>query len=165
MNVKAQIIHTKPTHKVGFVLKPHGYNGQITIQTSEIVDDDFLLIDYNNKWVPFKILSKHQNIVKLKDVDTFEMASEISGKDILTFSDNSESKENTDWLVGYSFIDNCNKKTGSIIQIIELPGHLNALVSVGEKTCQIPIHNDFIIEKNSDAKTLLLNLPSGIFDL
>src|SRR5690242_17299347 len=112
MNGKALNIHYKPTRKVGFVLKPHGFNGRIRIGFEDDAYEigDFLLLSINNKFVPFIIeeFNEKGSLVKLQGINTLEQAEELTGLAILDL-DEGETQE-TDELLGYTITD---KNSGS----------------------------------------------------
>ena len=92
---KVNNIHSKPTQKVGFVLKPHGYKGHLKFQSDFDIEDDFLLLEINQKFVPFEIegINPQGSIIKLKGIDSETEASLLSGLSILAFSDEVEREE------------------------------------------------------------------------
>ncbi|MEZ4805663.1 MAG: hypothetical protein R2852_09325 [Bacteroidia bacterium] len=75
MLTKANNIHARPTRQVGFVLKTHGFNGQLKIELEdEYKLSEFILLEINGKFVPFAIQSFNQTsgILKLSDFDSIE---------------------------------------------------------------------------------------------
>ena len=166
MTIKVNNIHSKPTKKVGFVLKSHGFNGQIRIHLDgDFVPKDFLFLEINQKFVPFAIQSfnKDSSILKLKDFDTIDQINELISLPIIEIIDTKP--EETETIIGYSLIDNETGAEYTITDLIEYPG--NALIEFrnGFKDSLIPIHDDFITEINHGEKKIFARFPDGILDL
>lgn len=167
MALKAINIHAKPTRKVGFLLRTHGYKGHIKISfdDDDFVPHDFLLVNINEKFVPFKI--EHYNddagIVKLKDIDTIEQANTVVGKQVLDFLPENEEAEIN--YTDYTLIDQKTKKEYRITSTVEMPNQILLEFRNGYKDTLLPFHPDLIVEVNDEAKTITAKFPDGILDL
>jgi 16S rRNA processing protein RimM len=168
MHIKALNIHQKPTRKVGFVLKPHGFNGNIRIalDDEDFVPSDFLLLEIHNKFVPYAI--KHfnpaSNIIKLEGIDKLEQAEELLGLAIITLEEEGEQQE-TDSIVGYTLTDKASGQSFEITGISYLPNNTLLEFRSGYKDHLIPLHEDLVEEINHETRTVLANFPDGILDL
>ena len=167
MAIKAINLHEKPTRKVGFLLKPHGYKGHIKLSISD--DDfkpsDFLLININQKYVPFKIehINADCTIVKLKDINSIEAIGIYNGMDVVDFID--ENKVEGINYADYTLIDNETKQEFAILQIVVMPNQMLIEFRNGFKDSLLPFHDDLIVEVNDDKKYIIANIPDGILDL
>src|SRR5687768_9830948 len=74
-------------YKIGYILKPHGLKGEVTISLDseapdEIASLETVFVEQNNRLIPHFIQSVSQNgnkaFVKFEDIDTVDMADEIS---------------------------------------------------------------------------------------
>lgn len=167
MAIKAINLHEKPTRKVGFLLKPHGYKGHIklSIEEDDFEPKDFLLININQKFVPFKIehINADCTIVKLKDYDSIEAIGEFTGFSVVDFIN--ENKAESINYADYTLIDNETKKEYAILQTVAMPNQLLIEFRNGFKDSLLPFHDDLIIEVNDKEKYILANIPDGILDL
>jgi 16S rRNA processing protein RimM len=165
---KALNIHDKPTRKVGFVLKPHGFNGnfRIALDDEDFIPGDFLLLEINQKFVPFPIQSFNEDslIIKLKGIDKVEQVETLVGMTILQLLDHAD-EEAVHELFGYTLTDQVSGTTYDITGISYLPNNTLIEFRNGFKDMLIPWHEDMIIDINHEAKTVLANFPDGILDL
>ena len=104
MSLKSLNIHSKPTSKVGFVLKTHGYKGflKIVIDDEDFEPNDFLLIEINQKFVPFQIESYNpqSDLIKLKGFDSDIAVQDFVSANILKMEEISEELTDFD-IIGY----------------------------------------------------------------
>jgi 16S rRNA processing protein RimM len=165
MTSKVNNIHSKPTKKVGFVLKSHGFNGQIRVHLEDdFVPKDFLFLEINQKYVPFAIQSfnKDSSIMKLKDFDTIDQINEIVSLPILELI---SKPEEVDSIIGYTLINNETGENYPITNIIEYPGNVLIEFRNGFKDSLIPFNEDFITEINHSEQKIFASFPDGILDL
>lgn len=165
MSLQANNIHSKPTQKVGFVVKTHGFKGQLKLELDEdFIPEDFLLLAINQKFVPYQIESFNDqaSIVKLKDIDNEEMASQLTGLDILDFIDEVLDAVNYNQFELVNLQDN---KSYQITNTIEMPSQILLEIRVEYKDVLIPLHQDLGLRIDEDEKKIYLNFPEGILDL
>jgi ribosomal 30S subunit maturation factor RimM len=166
MLTKANNIHSRPTRQVGFVLKTHGFNGQLKIELDEDYSlNEFLLLEINGKFVPFAIQSFNQNsgLLKLSNMDSIEEVEELINLPILDFVDEQEDSLNT--LVNYTLLDQISGMEFTINQIIEYPSNLLIEFRHEFKDVLIPYHPDIILNIDHDEKKVTAKFPDGILDL
>lgn len=159
-------IHSKPTRKVGFVLKPHGFNGHIRIKTDDDFQPiDFLLIEINEKFVPYKISHFNANaeIVLLDGLNSSDEVEFLCGKSILDFV--TESPEVEFDFTSYQLENTLTGESYSITAVIEMPSQILIEFRVGYKDCLIPFHDDLVSEINHDLKLIKAQFPEGLLDL
>ena len=159
-------IHSRPTHQVGFVLKPHGFNGQLKIQLDEDFEpSDCLFIEIHNKFVPFKIKQYNANagIINLEDINSLEKAEALCNKKILDFiSDQPTSSIN---IIGYTMINHATQEHYAITDLLEYPNNILLECRVGFRDVLIPFHEDFIVNIDHLNKSIEMNFPNGLLDL
>jgi 16S rRNA processing protein RimM len=166
MTSKDNNIHSKPTKKVGFVLKSHGFNGHIRIHLEDdFIPKDFLFMEINQKFVPFAIQSfnKEALIVKLKEFDTIDQISDLISLPIIEIIDAQPDEIET--IIGYTLIDNETGIEYTITDIIEYPGNVLLEFRNGFKDSLIPLHDDFITQINHSERKIFASFPDGILDL
>ena len=165
MSLKANNIHSKPTQKVGFVVKTHGFKGQLKLELDEdFILEDFLLLAINQKFVPYQIESFNEQacIIKLKDIDNEEMASQLTGLDVLDFIDEVFDAVNYNQFELVNLQDN---KSYQITNTIEMPSQILLEIRVDYKDVLIPLHQDLGLKIDEDDKKIYLNFHEGILDL
>lgn len=165
---KLNNIHSKPTNKVGFVLKSHGYKGyfKIVIEDDNYEPDKFLFIEINQKFVPYKIESyqAQSDLIKLEDFNSDQAVKEILSCSILQILDDNIVDDELN-IIGYQMYDTVSKQTFEITNLDLIPN--NPLIEFinGDKTCLLPFHEDIIIEIDHDSKKVIANIPDGLLDL
>jgi len=168
MALKAINIHEKPTRKVGFLLKPHGYKGHIklALEDDDYEPKDFLLININQKFVPYKIehINADCTIIKLKGIHTIEEISLFTGLSIVDFINENKKEEGINYNQ-YTLIDFLTKLEYAITQKIEMPNQVLLEFRNGYKDSLLPFHDDLIVEVNDKEKTITAHFPDGILDL
>ena len=162
---KANNIHSKPTQKVGFVLKTHGYKGHLKFQSDYEIEDDFLLLEINQKFVPFEIeaINPQGNIIKLKGIDTETEASVLCGLSILAFSDEIQ-RDELDF-EGYTLVDLLTNTSYVITNVELIPNNILLEFRHGFKDCLLPFSDGLIVSVDHDTQTIQANFPDGILDL
>lgn len=167
MALKANNIHAKPTRKVGFLLRTHGYKGQIklSLEDDDFDPTEFLLVSINEKFVPYRIenYNEEAGIVKLKGIDSIEAANLIVGKPILDFVIENEGSD-VDYRA-YTLIDSETKKEYRITEIVEMPNQTLIEFRNGFKDTLLPFHPDLIVGIDEEKKTITASFPDGILDL
>lgn len=159
-------IHSKPTRKVGFVLKTHGFNGHIRIKTDEdFQPDEFLLIEINGKFVPYKIAHYNANsdIILLDGLNSSDQVEFLCGKSILDFVVEKPKTE-----IDFTQYQIENTLTGEIYNItsvIEMPSQILIEFRVGYKDCLLPFHDDLISDIDHALKLIKAQFPDGLLDL
>lgn len=161
-------IHLKPTQKVGFVLKSHGFSGQLKIEIDnpEYTPKDFILLLINDKFVPFKIESfnPQANILKLFGFNSVESVENLVALPIVQFVETSDLQIELN-LVGYQLHDLISNQSFPITNVIEMPGHKLIEFRFNYKDGLLPFHEDIIAEINHENRCVYANFPDGILDL
>ncbi len=167
MTLKTINIHDKPTRKVGFLLKPHGYKGHIkmAIEDDDFYPEDFLLVSVNDKFVPYRIEKYNQeaDIIKLKNINSIDEATSLLGRAILDFVSDTpdDSLDYTD----YTLIDSATGTEYAITAVTEMPQQVFLEFRNGFKDSMFPFHPDLIEDVDHDKLTITVHFPEGLLDL
>ena len=167
MSSRAKHIHSKPTRKVGFVLKPHGYGGQLRISLEDdYLPDDFLFLEINRKFVPFPIESFNEEagIIKLQGYDSLDQVSELVNLPVLELLGETPESDHPD-LNGYTLKDLSSGKEFDVTGIVEYPGNLLIEFRNGYKDALLPLHEDIIREIDHENKIITAEFPEGLLEL
>ncbi|MDP2176288.1 MAG: hypothetical protein Q8K70_10310 [Bacteroidota bacterium] len=161
-------IHSKPTNKVGFVLKPHGYKGyfKIVIEDDNYEPDEFLLIEINQKFVPYQIenYQAQSDLIKLKDFDSDSAVKAFMSCAILTFIDETQIDDEIN-IIGYELLDTHSNQRFVITNLDLIPNNPLIEFKNGDKDCLLPFQDELILEIDHDNKLVKAIIPNGLLDL
>jgi 16S rRNA processing protein RimM len=165
---KLNNIHSKPTNKVGFVLKPHGYKGyfKIVIEDDNYEPDEFLLIEINQKFVPYQIenYQAQSDLIKLKDFDSDSAVKEFMSCAILGFIDEMQMDDEIN-IIGYELLDTLTNQKFIISNVDLIPNNPLIEFKNGDKDCLLPFQDDLILDIDHDNKLVKAIIPDGLLDL
>lgn len=182
MDILPGNIHAKPTVKVGFVVKTHGYKGQLVCAFYEefqsvqeelveaILQHKFILLEIDGQWVPFEIESfqSDNTMLKLKNIDSVEEASAFAACAILVFENiTSDLMQTQHTIVGFSVFDQHGILLGTVVEFVEMPGHdlIEVLVESSQQVVLLPFHDDLLIDFSNDNRSLTIHIADGLLDL
>lgn len=164
--------------KVGYILKPHGLKGEVTISLDPECPSDFIELQtvfllIRNDLVPYFIesisISGNKGVVKFEDVSSIEEAATISKTAIfLPKSARSKSAKGEfydDEILDYSVTDSELGLLGRVREVIK--AGYNKLISVqeGKREILIPVNSPFITSINKRKKEISVSLPDGYLDI
>jgi 16S rRNA processing protein RimM len=149
------------------VAKSYGDKGDVVINLSPSDPKDInfegpVFIYFDGLPVPFFIESYQAKggrwIVKFENIDTFEEAEEIVGKEIFVTLDEDQDDELS--IIGMEVYDGDNALIGVITDYTNAAGNeYIAVIHKGEEVL-LPLHDDLIIEWGEEHITL--NIPEGL---
>ena len=164
--------------RIGKIVKPFGYKGEIKILLDISLGEGFkdieaFFIPVREKFVPYFIQDwkQQQNplhfIVKLDDVDSKEDAQFLNGKDIYLPADQIDIEEDFGFadLKGFKLIDQTSGFWGFIEEVMELPQHDVAQITINGKEVLVPLQEELIVEINEQGEEVTVNLPEGFLDV
>ncbi len=173
----------EPLAQIGRVLKTHGKSGEIKLALEDGVAPQlvkklgFLFIEHFGSRVPYRIVGRKGSdllILKLEDIDNPEEAADFQGASVyVTESEYAEIKEQAvddpmlEWL-GYLILDKVTgHRVGEIKEIWKNKSQLLSLVDALEDNAQyqIPLHSDWIVHIDKEARLITMELPEGLLDL
>jgi 16S rRNA processing protein RimM len=165
-------------YKIGYVLRPHGLKGEVTVVLDpegpdEIASIETVFIELGNSLVPYFIESSSQNgnkaFVKFEDVGTPEMAEKIS-KSALYLPKTSRPKSGRgefydDEIVGCQVQDKNLGLLGKVLSVEQAGPNKLLVVQHGDKEILIPVNGPFITSVNKAKKLISVSLPEGFTDI
>lgn len=169
---------TEDCIKVGYVLKPHGLKGEVTIALDPDFPDDAeginsIFIDFNNNLVPYFIssisLKGNKAFVKFDEVDTPEAARDISRKSLfLPRSIRPKSARGEfydDEIIGFEVTDENAGPLGKVIEVSQAGPNKLLVIRHDGKEVLIPVNSPFIKSVNKSKGTISVVLPEGFLDI
>lgn len=177
----AVIMQMNDLIEIGTIKKARGLDGAVRVQVNEIFEAAFLeakavFIQINGQNIPYFISSieaEEDIYVYFEDVSDKDAAQVITGKKV--FLPKSAIEDHTDLssdalslmgnLEGFTIIDKDTGVVGVIESVIEMPGQVMAIVFLEEKEVLIPLHDALLVEADPKAKTITMDLPTGLLDL
>lgn len=165
-------------YKIGFILKPHGLKGGVTISLDGDLPNDFanlktVFMQDGHNLIPYFIesasLKGGKAFVKLEDVDSAEAAEIISKRAIyLPKTDRPKSSRGEfydDEIHGFIVEDTALGILGNIDHVMTAgPNRLLVLDHEG-KELLIPINSPFVKSINKSRKRITVELPDGFLDI
>ena len=152
--------------QIAKILKSNGTDGGVLIglhdiNASEIDLSEPVFIEFDGLPVPFFIDSLQPKgsgkaVVHLIDVDSLGDAEEIVGR-FISIEGEWEEEEEEDF-TGWAVLDH-GREIGRVTGVEPIPG--NFCLYVGEM--MIPLHEDFTLSVDEDAKVMDLALPEGLY--
>lgn len=163
--------------KIGFIQKPHGVKGELSLTLNDgIYSDDFktkfLLLDIDNGLVPFfietiRVKSNKSILVQFESVDTELKAKDLCGSEVYVESDVFEGEEglSTSGFVGFKVIDKQKGNVGIIIEVQEISNNPLFVLDFEGKEILFPVNPDFILGVDENERVMDVDLPEGLIDL
>jgi 16S rRNA processing protein RimM len=149
------------------VAKSYGDKGDVVVNLSPSDPKDInfkgpVFIYFDGLPVPFFIESCQakggRRIVKFENIDTFEEAEEIVGKEIFLNIDEDQDSELP--IIGMEVYDSNNTLIGVISDYTNASGNeYIAVIYEGEEVL-LPLHDDLILEWGEDH--IILEIPAGL---
>lgn len=167
---------------IGQTLKPHGINGEISATIDRDIDIaalKCLIFDIDGIYVPFFVGSYRARgteavLLSIDGIKDESQAAKLCGMDIFALkSDLADLDDEFDEdgfyisdLVGYTLLDDKDKKIGEIIGYDDSTANTLLTIELEDNTTKyVPVADELIEEFNPEQKTIKLNLPAGIFEL
>lgn len=161
---------------IGHFSKPHGKVGEIACALDndnlatvlESTMPSFVVLCLDNIFVPFSIVQiRGKNadtaLFSLEDVNTEEKAQRLCSAPAYLLRrelpDDFEEELTYGDLIGFKVSTTSGKELGTITDIDD--STINTLISLNNGLI-LPLHDDFIVEADAAAQTLLLDLPEGL---
>jgi 16S rRNA processing protein RimM len=165
-------------YEIGFVLKPHGLKGAISIQLD--VDDpaqyhgmESVIVKIGENLVPFFIsslqISGDKGIMQLEEIRNIEEATKLKSCPLMlpieVLPELEEGKFYFHEVIGYQVVDEQYGPLGVIENIFS--GGNQDLISMRYKNTEvlIPIANDIVLNANHVTKQMMVKLPEGLLEI
>ncbi len=173
------MINPNDTLKIGYLKKPHGIKGEITLIFDKSpytdIDTEFYFLDIDGILVPFFLeaitfISDTTCRVKFTDIDDETIASRYSNVSVYVPREKipaHTSNNEYDWsfFIGFTIVEENGNRLGVIENVDS--GTINVLFIVkdGEKEFLIPATEDFIVYLDDEKKQICMKLPEGLLNI
>lgn len=162
--------------KVGRLLKPYSYKGEILLLFDRAVfaevETDFYFFEIDGLFVPFFVDEINFNgatlaRVKFNDVNDEAKAAQFANvKVFLAYEKLREVMDETEFswrdFIGFQIFDDEENFVGVIADVDDATINTLFLVEKDENQVMIPATEDFITNVDSDRKKLFMQLPEGL---
>lgn len=165
-------------YKIGFILKPHGLKGGVTIALDGDIPGDFdslktIFVQDGHQMIPYFIesasLKGDKAFVKLEEVDSPEAAGDISKRAIyLPKTERPKSGRGEfydDEIEGFMVEDNNLGSLGTIDHVMSAGPNRLLVLDHNGKEVLIPINSPFVKSINKSRKRITVELPDGFLDI
>lgn len=172
------IMNINDCYKVGYILKPHGLKGEVTISVDPEFPEDLseihsIFVEQKSKLVPYFFQSisfkGDKAFVKFEDVDTQEAASNISKSALyLPKSSRPKSARNEfydDEIIGFEVHDKQFGLIGPVISVQQAGPNKLIEIAHHDKEVLVPVNGPFISGINKSRKRITVELPDGFLDI
>ena len=164
--------------KIGWVLKPHGLKGEVTVTLEQDAPEDLssiesVFIEQDKRLVPYFI----QNIsdrgkkafVKFEDVNSADDAAQISKRSIYIEKSlrpkSGKGEFYNDEVVQFEVHDEELGMVGKVREVMQAGPNRLLVVIHHDKETLIPVNGPFITSVNKTKKRISVNLPEGFLDI
>ncbi len=165
--------------EIGRTGRPHGLKGEIKLRVAEemeelLFDNEVFFVRVGNQApVPYfleEIRAGGALIAKFQGIENPEQARIISNCELLLPAKivellGPEKTSPYDHFIGYRIIDTTAGELAQIEEVLELPQHFLARITHEGREVLLPLHPDFILETDDDAKLIKTDLPEGLLEL
>jgi 16S rRNA processing protein RimM len=165
-------------YKIGFIMKPHGLKGQVTIALDPDAPEDFtsietVFVQVREKLLPFFIegisLKGNKAFLKLEEVNTPEEAQHIS-KSALYLPKAARAKSGRgafydDEVIGFEVTDTGIGSLGKITEVVQAGPNKLLSVDYQGKEVLVPLNSPFIDSVNKSKKRIIVTLPDGFLEI
>ena len=156
--------------RIGKILKSNGTDGGLLVSAPEVVLEQIegpVYVEFDGLPAPFFFddcvaRGTSRYIVHMTGVRSLKDAEEMVGRDILFDGEFEEDGAQEDF-VGWKVFDR-DYELGVVEDYEPIPGNFCLYVKrpSGEQV-MIPLHEDFILSADSQARRLVLDLPEGLY--
>jgi 16S rRNA processing protein RimM len=165
-------------YKVGYILRPHGLKGAVTIAIDAEAPEEFgeiesVFVLKNNQLIPHFIesvsLKGDKAYIKFEDVDSYENAMSVS-KCPLYLPKSSRPRSTRgefydDEIFGFEVIDSEAGVLGKIVGITLAGPNKLLTIDYNGKEVLIPLNSPFVTSINKSKKKISVELPEGFLDI
>lgn len=165
-------------YKIGFIMKPHGLKGQVTIALDPEAPEDMstvetIFVEVNERLLPYFVesisIKGSKAFLKLEEVDSQEGAQQISKSAIfLPKASRPRSGRGAfydDEVIGFEVNDTEMGTLGKITEVVQAGPNKLLSVSYQEREVLIPLNSPFIEGVNKTRKKITVSLPDGFLDI
>ena len=164
---------------LGTISKSRGADGSIVLKLDDKISERFyemesVFLEIEGLLVPFFInvaepFDQNNILLNLDSVTTKNQCKDLIGCKVYTHLSDvkipNKKKSQYNYLIGFSLWDHKYGNVGEITEILFYPNNPVFQVKQDQKEIFVPLHEDIIIEINSQKKLVKVNLPEGLLDL
>lgn len=170
-------LETEELRPAGFIVKPHGFKGEVLLgyeigDISDFPQTDYLFLLVDGLPVPFRVMETKvrsgQLIARLEDVDSEAEARKLNGVEMMLpgrLIEEVADEVGFEDLEGYMVVDRILGKIGTIESIEEYPMQLLARFDYQGKEVMFPLNETIVVAIDSDAREIFTELPEGLLDV
>lgn len=172
------IMNINECYKIGYILKPHGLKGEVTIsldaEAPENIDEvEVIFIQLKQQLIPHFLeaisVRGDKAFVKFEDVSTPEAAQAIS-KSALFLPKSSRPKSGRgefydDEIIAFDVVDADGNVLGKVTGVEEAGPNKLIAVDYNGKDILIPVNGPFITSINKSKKKIAVDLPEGFLEI
>src|SRR5690349_8923541 len=169
---------TDACYKIGFILKPHGLKGQVTIALDPEAPEEFgdiqtLFVEVKDQLLPFFIegisLRGNKAFLKLEEVNSPEEALRIS-KSAIYLPKSARPKSGRrefydDAVIGFAVLDSEVGSLGKITEVVQAGPNNLLSVDYNQKEVLLRLSSPFISRLSKSRKKITVTLPEGFLDI
>ena len=165
-------------YKIGWIQKPHGLKGEVTVSLDDDAPDDLSVIDSvfienNQRLVPYFIqgvsTQGKKAFVKFEDVDTIDDASKIVKQSLYILKSlrpkSGRGEFYDDEIIGFDVHDEALGSLGKVKEIMHAGPNKLLVIASAEREVLIPTNGPFIQSINKRKNQIDVNLPEGFLDI
>lgn len=165
-------------YKIGFIMKPHGLKGQVTIALDAEAPADFsnietVFVESRERLLPYFIeaisLRGNKAFLKLEEVNSPEEAQVIS-KSAIYLPKTARVKSGRgefydDEVIGFEVSDTELGALGKITEIVQAGPNKLLSVDYHGREILVPLNGPFIGSVNKSRKKITVTLPDGFLEI
>lgn len=169
------MIRKSEVYKIGVLNKPHGIHGELQFSFNDDIFDrveaEYIICMIDGILVPFfieeyRFRSDSTALIKLEGIDTAEQARRFTNIEVFFPIAQVETTNNTElswnFFVGYEITDTIHGTLGEITDIDNSTINTLFIIDRNGEELLIPAQEDFIIDIDSQAKVIHMQLPKGL---
>ena len=165
-------------YKIGWILKPHGLKGEVTVMLEDDAPEDLssiesLFLEENSRLVPYFIQTVSgqgkKTFIKFEDIDSAEDAGKIT-KQSLYIQKSLRPKAGrgefyNDEVIDFEVHDEERGFLGKIREVVQAGPNRLLVIEYNQKEVLIPVNGPFITRINKTKKTIRVDLPDGFLEI
>ena len=165
-------------YKIGYIMKPHGLKGGVTISLDPEAPDDFdtidtVFVEIRERLQPFFIedisLKGNKAFLKLEEVNSAEEAANIS-KSVIYLPKTSRPRSGRgefydDEVIGFEVTDASAGTLGPVTEVVAAGPNKLLAVDYQGRELLIPLNGPFIDSVNKGKRKISVSLPEGFLEI
>jgi 16S rRNA processing protein RimM len=171
-------MNIKDYYKAGFIMRPHGLKGEVTISLdadspAEWESIETVMIEVRGRLLPYFVTSTslkgNKAFLKLEDVDTPEAAGQLKGCSLFLLKETRPKLERGDFyndeIIGFEVEDDTAGILGTVQDNEQAGATRFIIVNYNNKEVMIPAHQPLLKSINKTKKKVTVSLPDGFLDI